>query len=162
MFTKPNIKNMVLKAYFYEELMYAEFQMLQDKGEKIIDDNKTPIVRSYGKEFLTQVMENKCTKAHIFHLQKKFKFFKNFYNQINKSVEAVTKKNTYLKGNWIPMYLFLAVNKKGSDYNIKLFDTDKNIDEMITAFTESMEIDKKLKLIYWKLARKILEDLEKL
>ena len=66
-----------------------------------------------------------------------------------------------LKNNWIPMYLFLATAKRSKQYGVQFF-TNNNLDEMIKAFTETNEIDKKLKLIYWKLARKILEDLEKL
>lgn len=59
------------------------------------------------------------------------------------------------------MYLFLAIAKRSKQYGVQFFTND-NLDEMIKAFTETNEIDKKLKLIYWKLARKILEDLEKL
>lgn len=163
MFTKSEIKKIVLKSWFHHELLYAELQTILNNGVKIIHDERVEFIRKNGEDFLIQCEKENCTKEHIQKLQKKFKFFKNYYNQINKSIDYIIKKNQEidLKNNWIPMYLFLAIAKRSKQYGVQFFTND-NLDEMIKAFTETNEIDKKLKLIYWKLARKILEDLEKL
>lgn len=163
MFTKQQIKTICLKSWIHEELEYAERKTLLQQGVQIVEDEKVKFLRENGNKLLKAWLLQGCTKKNIHKLQKKIKFFKKYYNQIDLSIQYMIKKfpEQDLKNNWIPMYLALTICKKAADYKFNVLPIEIDIDEMINAYTSSNDIDKNLKSIYWKLCRKILDDLEK-
>ncbi|TLS99899.1 hypothetical protein [Aliarcobacter cibarius] len=167
MFTKQQIKTICLKAWLHEELEYAERKTLLQQGIQVVEDEKVKFLRENGNKLLKAWFFQGCTKKNINQLQKKFKFFKKYYNQIHSSIEYIIKKfpEQDLKNNWIPLYLALAICKRSSEYRFNVLPIELNnidIDEMIKAYISSNDIPDNIKAIYWKLCRKILEDLEKL
>lgn len=60
------------------------------------------------------------------------------------------------------MYLTLAIAKKWKDENVEIFPPYVDVQKMIDVYSQTDKIDKRTKLVYWRLARTILEDMRKM
>lgn len=86
MFTKSEIKKIVLKSWFHHELLYAELQTILNNGVKIIHDERVEFIRKNGEDFLIQCEKENCTKEHMQKLQKNLNFLRII---IIKSIKAL-------------------------------------------------------------------------
>lgn len=160
MFTKSHIKIMCIVAWLHRELARVEIESRNGKAGEIIVGN-TEYVRINGNLILNYWHKKGWTYKNLIPLQKRIKKIKDYYNSLDSSINKIISlhKDTDLNNNWIPMYLILAIAKKFKDEKTEIIPSYIDIEELIRNFTESDKVDKKTKLVYWKLARKILEDM---
>lgn len=151
---------MCIVAWLHRELAREEIGSRHGKGDSIVDN--VDYVRVNGNLMLNHWHKKGWTYKNITILQNKIKKIKDYYNSIDSIINKMiaTNKDVDLNNNWIPMYLVLAIAKKFKDEKVEILPPYINVDELISEFTISEKIDRKIKLIYWKLARKILEDMK--
>lgn len=158
-FTKSKIKIMCIVAWLHRELARAEIASRTGEGESIIED--TEYMRVNGNLILHYWHTQGWTFKNLSMLQQRIKKIKYYYNRIDASISKIIKENEDidLNNNWIPMYAALAIAKKFKDTGTEILPPHIDIENMIEIFTKTNKVDKKTKLVYWKLARKILEDM---
>lgn len=166
MFPKMQIKAKCLKAFLHKELEVAQEKTILNQCVQIFDEGEdVQLLRKNGIAILKFFEQDNSTKKDLINIAgDDLHIFSKYYNQIHESICNATMKFEKAKIglNWIPLYFCLTLGKKSVDYGMPILPENINIDEMIKIFTSANNISYDLKSAYWKVARQILDDIERL